>query len=643
MKMALIGHRGVGKTTLLKRLAQYWPEVSNEAFLCLDRCIEESTGKIIPEIFDSEGEAQFRQHEKDEFHKIVKAYDDQPHCVVALGAGYLGDIPSSWTVLWVQRSIDPTQSRFLHRPLLDSEALIPNHRFSERERRYEALSDHQLVLREHRGAVCSYEKLFFESLWRRSYLKWDPSYFITLTKGNFSFLKFQKSPVEIRDDHWDWWDPKLESFFQENRVLLSFRNPDKKPTKNIKNLLGRAISWDWPVEWGACPYGSPPILSLHERADSIEETFRIITEQSVEYKLEKSPILKLAIPIHTFSELQAGEQWRQQDSSCRVFLPLSKEGRWRWYRCHKGREQPLNFFRLSSNHYKDQPFWWQVLSDAEDGIALQASRKRNRDEHGELHLEKKLFKKESQGQYKAPNFSAILGNPVNHSLSPWFHQSFFGERGLKFFEVPLREDEFEEGMSVLWKMGLRYAAVTSPLKTKAGRLARSFEPLNTLAWGKECWHGANTDILGAKNFLSSLRGQGEPDSVPSVAVWGGGGVLQTLRTILPRARFFSSRTGRLRSDPTAVETTERVDFSKNKPPEHLIWAVGASRFMEKGVWPPEDWDLKTVYDINYDQSSPALTLANQRSIPYVGGWAFFQSQALSQQKFWSEYVGQSIR
>ena len=59
MNIALIGFMGVGKTTVSRALGRQsgWPEVD------VDRWIVEKEGRPIPEIFEKEGEAAFRDME----------------------------------------------------------------------------------------------------------------------------------------------------------------------------------------------------------------------------------------------------------------------------------------------------------------------------------------------------------------------------------------------------------------------------------------------------------------------------------------------------------------------------------------------------------------------------------------------------
>jgi shikimate kinase / 3-dehydroquinate synthase len=78
--IALIGFMGAGKTTLGSRVA----DLIGRQFFDLDREIEKSVRRTIPDLFRREGEAQFRVIEAEETHRTLAR--ERP-AVVALGGG----------------------------------------------------------------------------------------------------------------------------------------------------------------------------------------------------------------------------------------------------------------------------------------------------------------------------------------------------------------------------------------------------------------------------------------------------------------------------------------------------------------------------------------------------------------------------
>ena len=69
MKLALIGHRGVGKSSLLKRIESYLPKEAGYRCLSLDEEIEKRASVKIDEIFKKNGEAYFREIEQKIFQE----------------------------------------------------------------------------------------------------------------------------------------------------------------------------------------------------------------------------------------------------------------------------------------------------------------------------------------------------------------------------------------------------------------------------------------------------------------------------------------------------------------------------------------------------------------------------------------------
>lgn len=79
--LVLVGFMGTGKTTLGRALARKL----NYRFVDTDHLIEERNGKSIPQIFEQEGEAAFRQYER----QAVEEWVPRSGCVVSCGGGLI--------------------------------------------------------------------------------------------------------------------------------------------------------------------------------------------------------------------------------------------------------------------------------------------------------------------------------------------------------------------------------------------------------------------------------------------------------------------------------------------------------------------------------------------------------------------------
>ena len=156
----LVGHRGVGKSSLLKKLSKQFPN-----FHCssLDKLIQEKNKKSIPEIFESEKEEGFRRIEKDSFTEFIKT-NKEVDFILDLGAGFQGNIPSDINVLWVKRKTSSPDNMFLDRPNLDGSLKMDLQRFQQREELYFQISDLSVELREGDNFYQIGEEIFFNSL-----------------------------------------------------------------------------------------------------------------------------------------------------------------------------------------------------------------------------------------------------------------------------------------------------------------------------------------------------------------------------------------------------------------------------------------------------------------------------------------------
>ncbi len=558
---ALIGHRGVGKSQLLNQLAGEFPE---RRCLSLDAEIEKREKRSIKTIFETEGESGFRTIEEKTLQTCLKEYQGQS-LVIDIGAGFRGVIPRSLKCLWVRRKGLTPHSMFLDRPPLDGQLKMKASRFAERTKRYQKRADLQLELREGPNNFQQGERIFFQALLEGQSTSALSSYFFTLNESTTS--EERKVLRRLGVAGFEWRDDLMKAGPQtDDRILYSLR----KNKDNLKKVDG---PWDWPLEWG--PNSKASIVSCHTLKGDLQETIQSLpsTDQ----------IIKLAVPVKDFSELITGHRWMQEAPDKRVFLPHSKKGRWSWYRQWTANSTALQFARLAQGSAADQPSVLEVLNQKSEAL----------------------------------HFAAVLGSPVSHSWTPTYHQTFFQKQKVSVFAIDVTEAEWDQALPVLEELGLRWAAVTSPLKQKAGATIGIDSPINTLCLTPSGWVGTNTDADGFASLIKNLKGQ-------KVAVWGGGGTLNSVLQSIPEATFYSSRTG---------EIKEGLGV---KAPQVLVWAVGAAHFSRQGVFPPSQWPLKKVIDLNYSNDSPGIECAFKFGCQYQSGAVMFVAQAQKQQEFWNE-------
>ncbi len=102
------------------------------------------------------------------------------------------------------------------------------------------------------------------------------------------------------------------------------------------------------------------------------------------------------------------------------------------------------------------------------------------------------------------NLYAVIGNPVDHSLSPVMMNAVFEALKIPAVYLALQVDDLAEDLATLGKLGVRGLSVTIPHKESAFRVAINLdEPsqtmgaVNTLRLQNGQWEGCNTDWIGA--------------------------------------------------------------------------------------------------------------------------------------------------
>jgi shikimate 5-dehydrogenase len=202
---------------------------------------------------------------------------------------------------------------------------------------------------------------------------------------------------------------------------------------------------------------------------------------------------------------------------------------------------------------------------------------------------------------------------------------FFADRGWPVWAVRISAEEFTEGFTVLESLGLRAAAVTSPLKIKAFEICTRHTPVaaeigavNCIGINGDDIVGHNTDLEGFENLLKAATHQRFQS--PAAIIWGGGGTLPIIKKVLPGALELSVRSGKPR-DPKG-RLPQKTDL--------LIWAAGP-----EAAAPPH-FEFGMLIDLNYRADSNARELAAGLGKPYVDGMMMFKAQAAGQRRFWSE-------
>lgn len=595
----VIGHRGVGKTSFLKRCKNYFPQI--ECF-DLDQQIEFFFKMPVTHFFEKYGEAHFREKELE----LAQQLFQKESFLLSAGAGFLiakllnslaDDQINNLEIIYLSRSTDVDGRVFLNRPRLNAnmsaleESLL---RYQEREIFFRKHNSRIYHLPEGENLNQTVEKKILTNEIQLT------SAYYTLTNLAEFHLVSQLKKFELRTDFFTVDEIiKMVESCGYSEWLISVRTQiSQDELEQLQNLKrqNKNTYFDWALE---LKFQNLPlfvdIVSSH--ASTLDQALQQIQPfEESQYHLKLCPVLT------TFEQLKKGYEWQKQNGLKRSFLPRSeneKQSNWRWYRQLSFNFQKINFVqgRILLN---DQPSLY------------------------EYELSQTLH---TQG--------AVLGNPVHHSLTPVYQTHLHQPQKINFISVHLPEFEnFKMAVDFLVELGLQRFAVTSPHKMNAGILVEgatleTAEPQNTLAWVQNKWHSTSTDAIG---FEQLLKESFTPINwQTSVIVWGGGGVLPALKKNLPQCVEYSAQTGLRREKQSVSLNLSEVQV--------VIWACG--RF--KGLKFPEDTcQPRCVIDLNYTENSPALDYVQHLKsrgveVQYVSGQTMFFKQAQAQYYFWQSF------
>jgi shikimate dehydrogenase len=135
---------------------------------------------------------------------------------------------------------------------------------------------------------------------------------------------------------------------------------------------------------------------------------------------------------------------------------------------------------------------------------------------------------------------ALIGDPVEHTMSPVMHNAAFRKFGLDFCYVTFRVKSaaLKEAVAGLRALNIRGFNVTIPHKVSVIPLLDSLDPLaakigavNTVVNDGGLLKGYNTD---AEGFLRALRDGGVEPQDKNVVILGAGGASRAISYILAR-------------------------------------------------------------------------------------------------------------
>ncbi len=584
--IVLLGHRGVGKTTFMCALHERHPDLK---VYDLDQEIINRYGPI-EDLFLNHGEDYFRKLEQVCFKNILNKNKSE-HILISVGAGFETEkwiLPHKLNWIQLQRQTDLCPRIFLDRPKLDQALTDPEEylfRKSKRDLSWKKMSGKTpFLIPEGQPTDQLYQDcldVFAALIEKRpihsqSYATLNSELMLSLWINAYSNWELKTDIFSVEEMGY-----VLASQKEFQKFLVSVRTPLSEAEVRELVKLKEVFKFQLDIDEAYLPSFKEP-LKLNFGVDSVI----ISSHEQTPPESNPGTQLKWSPEITDQSQMKVALDWFMNDREQRSLLPRGCSGRWAWARELLG-FQNLNFSRLDYvGSAPEQPPYF-------------------RDRHN---------------QKKDGGFLGLVGHQISHSRTPSFHSRWAGMKNLelKVFDVWPEDFELFKSLFLIQDNTKNYLlAITSPFKSLWG----DGEASNTFVKSKsKSYKFTSTDDVGMQALLIELRNLASP--APYV-VWGGGGVLGSIKSVLPEALLYSARTGEPR-----CRSTKTPEY-----PVHLIWAAGQ-------IEPPRDWpfDVLSVLDLSYHDHSPAIAIAKRLGVKYLSGAAMFEAQALAQQEFWSQHI-----
>ncbi|MDD5747613.1 MAG: shikimate dehydrogenase [Actinomycetota bacterium] len=255
----------------------------------------------------------------------------------------------------------------------------------------------------------------------------------------------------------------------------------------------------------------------------------------------------------------------------------------------------------------------------------------------------------------------IIGNPLEHTLSPVIHNAAFDYMGLNWCYVPLpvEHDEIEKALEGIKVFRFAGVNVTMPFKTavlpfldEVAMFAESVGAVNTILFDKDKLIGYNTDGRGFYTALS--RDLGYDVRGKKVLILGAGGAARSVTISLAvagcsrmvivnrsseRARSLKEIIRRSSSDVEVQCLTPEEDYDVLLADSDLIInATPVFSFGKSGLRIPVAMLNKSqvVCDLNYSSYySPLLEEAEARGATVMDGKGMLLYQAATAFEIWT--------
>lgn len=225
---------------------------------------------------------------------------------------------------------------------------------------------------------------------------------------------------------------------------------------------------------------------------------------------------------------------------------------------------------------------------------------------------------------------ALLGHPIQHSLSPTLYQEFLGGELTSYELLDLSSSAEIPPLSEL-AMRLDGLNITSPYKEHflsqvkiTSPLVQKIGAINTISFSPEGPVATNTDVLAVEHLLKELLLQ-----FPGLEIHLLGSGVMARVTVLVAEKLQLKLKQYSRNKGDALENLDLSGQSFSASP--LIINACSRSFIFQGKLP----EKAIFWDYNYN-FTPHQTMIPARVHAYIDGKELLRRQALSAIEFWYE-------
>ena len=238
----------------------------------------------------------------------------------------------------------------------------------------------------------------------------------------------------------------------------------------------------------------------------------------------------------------------------------------------------------------------------------------------------------------------LIGDPVEHSLSPLIHNTGYQVLGLNFVYVAFKVKDVKQAIEGIRGLGIRGVSITIPHKVSAMQyiddiddVAREIGAINTIVNDGGVLRGFNTDydaVLKALEEKTAIRGK-------KAVLLGGGGAGLAIATGLKRKGADLVIIDKIREK---AEELARLAGAEGFGGLDRLPEISSADILINatpvGMWPevnesavPKDLlrPKLTVFDVVYNPKETRLIIeAKEAGCPVVYGYKMFLYQAAGQ-------------